>query len=154
MKYVQLGNRSASAIGLGTWQFGSKGWGYGRDFGLEEASRIIHRASELGINFFDTAEMYGGGQSEEILGEALGARREEAIIATKVSPHHLTRRGVRHAAQRSLQRLGTDRIDLYQVHWPNPVIPLSWTMQGMRNLLDAGVIEQVGVSNFGLRPWQ
>ncbi|MFQ5795651.1 MAG: aldo/keto reductase [Candidatus Bipolaricaulia bacterium] len=154
MKYVQLGDQRASAIGLGTWQFGSKGWGWGREFGIEETRRIIHRALDLGVNFFDTAEMYGGGQSEEILGEALRDRREQALIATKVSPHHLTRRGVRQAAQRSLRRLSTHRIDLYQIHWPNLFVPLSRTMPGMRDLMDVGLIRQVGVSNFKLRRWQ
>ena len=154
MKYVQLGISQASAIGLGIWQFGSTGWGWGNDFGMSEARRIVHRALDLGINLFDAAELYGGGRSEEILGEALGNRREEALIATKVSPHHLTRMGVRNAARRSLQRLGTDRIDLYQVHFPNPLIPMSWTMRGMRELVDGGLIGQVGVSNFGLGQWQ
>ena len=154
MKYVQLGDRQASAIGLGLWQFGSTGWGWGRDLEVDEARRIVHRALELGINLFDTAEMYGGGRSEEILGEALSGRRDEALIATKVSPHHLTRKGIREAAQRSLRRLRTDRIDLYQVHWPNPAIPLSWTMRGMRDLVDSGLVAQVGVSNFGLGRWQ
>ncbi|MBI4328818.1 MAG: aldo/keto reductase [Chloroflexi bacterium] len=154
MKYIQLGDRRVSAIGLGTWQFGSRGWGWGRGFGPEEARLIVRRALDLGVNFFDTAELYGGGRSEEVLREAMGERREEAFIATKVSPHHLTRRGVWQAAQRSLRRLGARRIDLYQVHVPNPLIPLSSTMQGMRDLVEAGLVQQVGVSNFGLGRWQ
>ena len=154
MKYVQFGDRQVSAIGLGTWQFGSMGWGWGRDLDVEEAKRIVRRAVELGITFFDTAEIYGRGRSEEILGEAVREHREEVFIATKVFPHHLTRGGVVRAAQRSLRRLGTDTIDLYQVHFPNPLIPLSQTMGGMRELVNEGLVRQVGVSNFGRGRWQ
>ena len=154
MKYVQLGDRLVSAIGLGTWQFGTRGWGWGRDLDTEGALRIVRRAVDLGITFFDSAEIYGQGRSEEILGEALRGHREETFIATKVFPNHLTRRGVVQAAQRSLRRLGTEAIDLYQVHFPNPLIPLSQTMRGMRELVNAGLIRQVGVSNFGLNRWQ
>ena len=143
-----------SAIGLGVMQFGSQGWGWGSEFGIEDARHIVHRALDLGINFFDTAELYGGGRSEEILAEALGERRDEAVIATKVSPHHLTRKGVRQAALRSLRRLGTRQIDLFQVHWPNPLFPESWPMRGMGDLLDEGIIGQVGVSNYSVGRWR
>ena len=154
MKYVQLGDRLVSAIGLGTWQFGVPGWGWGRDLDTKGALGIVRRAVDLGVTFFDTAEIYGRGRSEEILAEGLRGQREGMFIATKVFVHHLTRRGVVRAALRSLQRLGTDTIDLYQVHFPNPLIPLSQTMRGMRELVDAGMVRQVGVSNFGLKRWQ
>jgi aryl-alcohol dehydrogenase-like predicted oxidoreductase len=154
MKYVSLGDRKASAIGLGTWQFGTPGWGWGRDFDEREAERIVRRALELGINLFDTAEVYGNGRSEEVLGRALRQHRHEAIIASKVWPLHLSRAGVRRAAEASLRRLGVEAIDLYQVHWPNPLVPLGWTMRGMRDLLDRGLVRQVGVSNFGLGQWR
>ncbi len=150
MKYVQLGEQKASAIGLGLWQFGERQWA---SDGRAEAERIIRRALDLGVNFFDTAEIYGDGRSEEVLGAALGPRRSEAIIATKVSPRHATRGGVLAAAERSLRRLGTETIDLYQLHWPARVIPLSRTMKGMADLIGAGKIRQVGVSNFSLRLW-
>ena len=153
MKYVALGDRQASAIGLGLWQFGSREWGWGEDLGEEAAHRIVDRALERGINLFDTAELYGGGRSEEILSRALAGRRDQAIIATKVHPLHASRKGVVEAADRSLARLGIDTIDLYQVHWPNRYIPISWTMRGMRDLLDAGKIREVGVSNFRLSSW-
>lgn len=154
MKYVSLGDRQASVIGLGTWQFGTPGWGWGRDLDEAEAERIVQRALELGINVFDTAEVYGEGRSEEVLGRALRGHRHEAIIATKVWPMHLTRAGVRQAAERSLRRLGIEAIDLYQVHWPNPFVPLGWTMSGMRDLLERGLVRQVGVSNFSLGRWR
>ena len=154
MKYVDLGDRRASVIGLGLWQFGSREWGWGESLTEPEAVCIVGRALDLGINLFDTAELYGGGRSEAILGRTLTGRRDEAIIATKVSPHHLTRRAVREAAQRSLGRLGVDSIDLYQVHWPNRFIPISSTMLGMKDLLEAGQVKAVGVSNFSLGRWR
>ena len=154
VKYIKLGERQASVIGLGAWQFGTTGWGWGRDFGEKEAQHIVQRALELGINFFDTAEIYANGRSEAILGRALQGQRNEAIIATKVWLTHLTRAGVRRAVEASLQRLGVDTIDLYQVHGPNPVIPLSWTMAGMKDLLDRGLIRHAGVSNFSLARWR
>ena len=154
MRYVQLGDQRASAIGLGVMQFGAPGWGWDTEFGIDDARRIVDRAMELGINFFDTAEMYVNGRSEEILGEALGDRRPEVIVASKVSPQHLTRRGVVEAARRSLRRLGTNKIDLFQIHWPNPLVPHSWAIRGMRDLLDDGRIGNVGVSNYSAKRWR
>jgi len=154
VKYVELAGRKVSAIGLGLWQFGSAEWGWGRDFGEEDAGAIVQRALDLGITFFDTAELYGRGRSEEILGRALAGRRDEAFIATKVSPVHLTRGAVVEAAERSLERIGTERIDLYQVHWPNRFVPLKQTMRGMLSLLEAGKIGSAGVSNFPLPLWR
>jgi aryl-alcohol dehydrogenase-like predicted oxidoreductase len=149
-----MGGQKVSVIGLGTWQFGSNGWGWGTEYGPKEAREVIGRALALGVNFMDTAEMYGGGQSEQVLGEALAGRRHEAFIATKVSPHHLLRASVVRAATRSLRRLATDAVDLYQVHWPVAVVPHSWTMSGMRELQANGHIRHVGVSNYSLQRWQ
>jgi aryl-alcohol dehydrogenase-like predicted oxidoreductase len=154
MKYVQLGDQRASAIGLGVWQFGTEAWGWGSDLPESEGPRIIERAIELGINLFDTAELYGNGRSESILGQALAGRRDQVLIATKVTPTHLTYKGVLAAAQGSLQRLQTDWLDLYQVHWPNRVLPIAWAMRAMRELLQAGRIRAVGVSNFTLSRWR
>ena len=153
MKYVAMGSQNVSAVGLGTWQFGEPGWGWGRELNDKEAQRIVHRALELGINFFDTAEGYGNGRSEEILGRMLKGRREEAVIATKVSPP-LGPDKVRRAAERSLQRLNMDYVDLYQLHAPDTGTPISQTMEAMRDLMDSGKVSQVGVSNFGLNEWQ
>ncbi len=153
MRYVNLGGRKASVIGLGTWQFGSYEWGWGRDFTSNDAQRIVHRALDLGINVFDTAEIYGRGRSEQILGAALRGNHE-AIIATKVWPTRIKAQAVVSAAQRSLQRLGRDVIDLYQIHWPNPFVPLAWPMRGMRDLVAMGLVQHVGVSNFGLERWR
>ena len=154
MRYIDIGGHKVSVIGLGTWQFGSNGWGWGTEYGPKEVHEVIGRALALGVNFIDTAEMYGGGQSEQILGEALAGRRDEAFLATKVSPHHLLHASVVRAATRSLRRLATDTIDLYQVHWPVAVVPNSWTMAGMRELQANGRIRHVGVSNYSLQRWQ
>ena len=154
MRYLTLGDQQVSVIGLGLWQFGSKAWGLGNDFGPDDARRIVDRALELGVNLFDTAEVYSSGGSELLLGAALEGRRERAIIASKVGPRHALRRSVRAAAARSIKRLGVETIDLYQVHWPNPIVPLSWTMAGMRDVAESGAVRNVGVSNFSLARWR
>ncbi len=154
MRYVTLAGREVSVVGLGAWQFGSTSWGWNTEFGTREAMAIVARAIELGIVLFDTAEVYAGGASEQLLGEALREHRDRAYVASKVWPTHPLRSQVRAAAAGSLTRLGMDRIDLYQLHWPNPLAPLAWTMAGMRDLLDDERIGAVGVSNFGLDRWR
>ena len=153
MKYLLMGGSLVSAVGLGTWQFGEAGWGWGSELDYEEAIKIVHRALELGVNFFDTAEVYGNGKSEEILGEALSGAREQAFIATKVAPPLRPDRIMR-SAMDSLQRLKIETIDLYQLHAPDRNVPLDRTMRALRKLLDEGYIRQVGVSNFNLKQWQ
>ena len=153
MKYLLMGGSQISAVGLGTWQFGEVGWGWGSELDYEEAIKIVHRALELGVNFFDTAEVYGNGKSEEILGEALSGAREQAFIATKVAPPLRPDRIMR-SAMDSLQRLKIETIDLYQLHAPDRNVPLDRTMRAIRKLLDEGYIRQVGVSNFNLKQWQ
>jgi len=154
MRTVTVGGVTLSAIGLGTWQFGSREWGYGADYADREALRITQRALDLGINLIDTAEIYAFGRSERIVGRAIAGRRREAFVATKVFPVAPVAPIVEQRGRASLARLGIDAIDLYQVHQPNPAVPLSSQMGGMRRLLDAGVIRHVGVSNFSLARWQ
>lgn len=154
MKYVDVGGARMSAIGLGTWQFGSREWGYGRDYADTEAIAITQRALELGINLIDTAEIYAFGKSEHIVGKAIAGRRDEAFLATKVFPILPVGPIVEQRGKASAQRLGVEQIDLYQVHWPNPFVPTGTTMQGMRNLQRDGVVRHVGVSNFNLAKWQ
>ena len=153
MKYVSMGSQKVSAIGLGTWQFGESGWGWESELEYEEAQRIVQRALELGVNFFDTAEAYGGGRSEEILGEALQGRRQEVVVATKVSPP-LGPGRVKRAAEQSLRRLGVNSLDLYQLHAPDYRVPIGQTMAALRELMDGGQVHQVGVSNFSLNEWR
>ena len=143
-------------IAYGTWQFGGD-WGIVDE---DAAITAIQRARALGINFFDTAQAYGFGRSERILGQALGPElrtdRDAIVLATKgglrfdgdrvvrdSSPEYL-RRGV----EASLDALGTDHIDLYQIHWPDPNTPLAETAGALRDLRDEGLIRHVGVSNY------
>ena len=148
-----MGSKQVSTIGLGTWQFGERGWGWGQDFDNREIERIIDRALELGINFFDTAAVYGNGRSEGILGKALQGRREKAVIATKVAPP-LGPDQVKRAAEESFKRLRVEEVDLYQLHAPDSRMPISTTMRAVRQLMDAGQVHQVGVSNFSLEQWE
>jgi aryl-alcohol dehydrogenase-like predicted oxidoreductase len=143
-----------SRIGLGTWQFGSREWGYGESYAERGAREIVRRARELGVTLFDTAEIYGFGRSERILGEALGGERTEVVVASKIFPVAPFPPVVRQRWAGSARRLGLQRIPLYQVHQPNPVVRDSVTMPGMRELLDADRIGAAGVSNYSLARWQ
>jgi len=143
-----------SRIGLGTWQFGSREWGYGESYAERGAREIVRRARELGVTLFDTAEIYGFGRSERILGEALGGERTEVVVASKIFPVAPFPPVVRQRWAGSARRLGLQCIPLYQVHQPNPVVPDSVTMSGMRELLDADRIGGVGVSNYSLARWR
>lgn len=154
MRYIDIAGERLSLVGLGTWQFGSREWGYGSDYAGREAEQIVHRALDLGINLLDTAEIYAFGQSERIVGRAIAERREEVFVATKVFPVVPVAPVVEQRGRASARRLGIDRIDLYQVHWPNPIVPIGTTMAGMRRLQDAGVVRHVGVSNFGQPLWE
>ena len=156
MQYVRLGRTElqVSRVALGTWAFGGE-WG---EFDASEAKAVIHRALELGITFFDTAQAYGFGMSERLLGEALWekVRRDEVVIATKgglrmdgdtlvrdSSPDWLVQ-----GVASSLKELGTDYIDLYQLHWPDAGTPFAATGAALEALVREGSIRHVGVSNF------
>jgi aryl-alcohol dehydrogenase-like predicted oxidoreductase len=154
MKYIEVGGARMSAIGLGTWQFGSREWGYGNEYAERDAVAIVHRALDLGISLFDTAEAYAFGKSERILGRALGDRREEAFVATKILPVFPIGPVVLQRARGSARRLGVKKIDLYQIHQPNPVVPLSSTMPAFGQLIDEGSVGHAGVSNYSLARWQ
>jgi len=154
MRYVEAGGVRLSAVGLGTWQFGSGEWGYGSTYATETAPSLVRRSLDLGVNVFDTAEAYAFGRSEEILGRALGDRRAEAFVATKLFPLAPVDPVVRSRARGSLRRLGIDAIDLYQVHWKNPLVPIRPTMTAFKSLLADGVIRHAGVSNFSRSEWE
>lgn len=143
-----------SAIGLGTWQFGSTEWGYGDEYADTTAAAIVERALDLGVNLIDTAEIYGFGASERIVGQAIAGRRDEAFVATKLFPIMPVSPVAQWRGVQSAQRLGVERLDLYQVHWPNPFVPLPTTMRGLRALLDVGLVGNVGVSNFSMTQWR
>lgn len=136
MNFKKLGNTSVrlSEIGLGTWHYTG---------GVEP----IRKALALGACLIDTAESYG---TEEIIGEAISDLRDLAFLATKVSPIHFKRRDLLRAADQSLQRLRTDHIDLYQLHRPNYTVAIEETMGAMEELVDAGKVRFIGVSNFSV----
>jgi aryl-alcohol dehydrogenase-like predicted oxidoreductase len=142
-----------SAIGLGTWQFGSREWGYGSEYARSEATDIVRRALDLGVNLIDTAEVYGLGRSERIVGQAIRGNRESVFLATKIFPIGLPfMTGWR--ARASARRLGVDRIDLYQQHWPSRLFTPRATMPRMRRLIEEGIVAHIGVSNHTLGAWQ
>src|SRR5499427_1676834 len=159
MEYIKVKslNGEVSRIGLGTWSIGGWMWG-GTD--EEEALRTIRTALDYGINLIDTAPVYGFGHSEEIVGRALAqhGRREDVIIATKVGLEwrgdHVFRNSTRSRifaeVDDSLRRLRTDYIDIYQVHWPDPLVPIEETAEAMQNLFEQGKIGAIGVSNFSV----
>ncbi|MFL6026104.1 MAG: aldo/keto reductase [Friedmanniella sp.] len=155
MKYLEVpGLGQVSRVGLGTWQFGSREWGYGDAYAAGGARDIVRRALDLGVTLFDTAESYGFGKSERILGDALAGERSQVVVASKLFPLAPFPPIVERRAAGSARRLGLDRIPLYQVHAPNPLVRDSVTMPGMRTLLDAGRIGAVGISNYSLHRWQ
>jgi aryl-alcohol dehydrogenase-like predicted oxidoreductase len=155
MKYLDVdGVGRVSRIGLGTWQFGSREWGYGDGYASGAARDIVRRARALGVTLFDTAEVYGLGKSERILGEALGDERAAVAVASKVFPVAPFPAVIKQRERASARRLGLDRIPLYQIHQSNPVVPDSVIMPGMRDLLDSGDIGAAGVSNYSLARWR
>ncbi|TLZ41251.1 MAG: aldo/keto reductase [Methanobacteriota archaeon] len=154
MDQVNLGRSGTrvSSIGTGTWQAGDDTWG--PDVNDRDCIDAIVRASELGMGLVDTAENYGRGHSEEVLGRAIKkAGRRNVFVATKVSEHHLRPADVEKACNASLKRLGITHIDLYQVHWTDPYdqVPLQETMKAMERLEKRGVVSHIGVSNFAVR---
>jgi len=144
MKHVTLpdGER-VPALGMGTWNMGED-----RTARAEEVA-TLRLGLDLGLRLIDTAEMYGEGLSEAMIGEAIAGRRDEVFLVSKVYPHNASRRGAAAACERSLRRLGTDRIDLYLLHWRGG-IPLEETVQALQALQREGKIRHYGVSNLDL----
>jgi len=146
--------KKISKIGLGTWQFGSREWGYGQAYAETESASIVRRALELGVTLFDTAEIYGFGRSERILGKALGDDLGSIFLATKILPVMPVAPVVEQRAVASAERLGARFLDLYQVHQPNPGVRDGTIMRGMRALQRVGLVGEVGVSNYSLKRWR
>jgi len=157
MHNVELGRSGlkVSAMGIGMWQAGGAAWG--KDVGDEEYVKTLVRAKELGINLVDTAEAYGYGHSEEVVGKAIKEiGRDQIVIATKVSGYHLRHDDVIRACEGSLKRLGVEEIDLYQIHWLewSDLVPLKQAMKALEKLQVSGKIRAIGVSNFAVRDIQ
>jgi len=151
MEYRTIGRTDikVSITALGCWALaGEPEWGRVEE---REAIDTIHAALESGVNFFDTAEAYGNGRSEERLGKALEGRRKEAVIATKFSARRLTGEAITEACNESLRRLRTDVIDLYQIHWPGRTLPLAEQLGAMERLREQGKVRAIGVCNCGPR---
>ena len=147
MEKRNIGSLEVSVVGLGCNNFG-------RRLDQNATKTVVDAAIENGINFFDTADIYGGTKSEEFLGLALGKRRDDVVVATKfganVSDDKQGARPeyIRQAVEDSLQRLGTDRIDLYQLHRPDETVPIADTLGALDELVKAGKVREIGASNF------
>ncbi len=151
MKYKKFGSTGIdiSTIVMGCWAIGG-GYTWGEQ-DEKDSIDTIRAAIDAGINMFDTAEFYADGYSEEVLGKGLSGQRDKVLVASKVWPDKLTADKLVQACERSLKRMGTDYIDLYQIHWPNWDIPLEETLGAMEKLKQEGKIRFIGVSNFGVR---
>lgn len=138
-----------SLLGLGCWSFGGQEGDYWGPHDDRDAAEVIASALDHGITYFDTAEGYNEGRSEAALGRALGRRRADAIIGTKLSPQNAEPATLRQHCEDSLRRLGTDYIDVYMVHWPIADYPVADAFATLNDLRAAGKIRAIGVSNFG-----
>jgi aryl-alcohol dehydrogenase-like predicted oxidoreductase len=157
MEYAQISGTEikVSRVALGTWAIGGWMWGGANE---RESIRTIHAALGRGINLIDTAPVYGFGRSEEIVGKAIAeyGRRDKVVIATKVGLEwrdggvfrNSSRAGILREVGDSLRRLGTTYIDIYQIHWPDPLVPIEETAEAMLQLYRSGTIRAIGVSNF------
>jgi aryl-alcohol dehydrogenase-like predicted oxidoreductase len=138
-----------SRLGVGSWSFGGSAEDYWGSQDQREVESLVGAALDQGINYFDTAEAYNDGRSEEALGRALKGRRSEAIIGSKVWPNHASPELLRKHCEASLRRLDTDFIDLYMLHWPLTEFPLQPAMETLASLQEEGKIRFIGLSNFG-----
>lgn len=132
-------------VSLGCWVMGGDYWGGTED---RDSIEAIHRAFDMGVNFFDTAELYGWGRSEEVLGRALKGKRHNVYISTKVARKNMRKADLKKSCEDSLKRLKTDYIDVYFIHYPSQEVAIEETMEGMLELKKEGKIRVIGVSNF------
>ena len=154
MKTRRIGPLTVSVVGVGCNNFGMT-------IDERRSADVVHAALDAGVNFFDTADMYGGTKSEEFLGKALAGHRDRAVIATKFGmrvdagrPGGARPEYVRQAVEGSLKRLGTDRIDLYQLHTPDAKVPIADTLGALDRLVKAGLVREIGCSNFSAEQLQ
>jgi aryl-alcohol dehydrogenase-like predicted oxidoreductase len=145
------GGPRVAAVGVGTWAWGDRFyWGFGKGFSARDVAEAFEESVRAGLTFFDTAEVYGGGRSERFLGEFVRARSVPVVVATKFMPYptRLRRADLLRALECSLRRLGLPAVDLYQVHWPFPPVPIETWTDAMAEAFRAGLIRAVGVSNY------
>ncbi len=149
MEYRKIadGQLEVSTICLGCWAIvGGPTWGPQQK---DDAIAAIRSSVEAGVNFLDTAEGYGGGASERLIREALGAGRDKVVVASKVATRNLAPDDLRAACEGSLENLGTDYIDIYYLHWPSRTVPFDETVRAMDELVASGKVRHIAVSNFG-----
>jgi len=156
MELIQIGQQGpkVAAIGVGTWAWGDRiFWEYGRGYGKADLRPAFQACLAEGLNFFDTAEAYGFGLSEKMLGEFAAEAKAEIVIASKCFPYpwRVTARLLKGALKRSLKRLGVAQIQLYQMHWPYAPVSIENWMHAMADVVEAGLVKQIGVSNYNHR---
>ncbi len=146
-----------SPIGIGTWAWGDRiWWGYGRGYTDTDLRAAFQASLEAGIHFFDTAEVYGLGRSERLLGRFIREAGRPVVVATKFFPFpwRLGRRSLLRALRGSLKRLGMQQVDLYQIHWPFPPVLIETWMDALADAVEAGLVRAVGVSNYSVEQMQ
>ncbi|NOX62442.1 MAG: aldo/keto reductase [Chloroflexi bacterium] len=156
---VQLGrtHMSISVVGLGTWAWGDRlMWGYGKGFGDDDIRQAFEASVAAGINFLDTAEIYGRGRSESLVGRLIHLCNTPLVVATKCFPYpyRVSARWLSKALNKSLKRLHMEQVHLYQMHWPFPPVSIESWMNAMADAVEAGLVRAVGVSNYNLEQTQ
>lgn len=157
METRQLGNTGVQVpvIGMGTWNVAPPDDYAPAVIDEREIIKALRFGIERGLTHIDTAEMYGNGRAERLIGQAIrGVDRSSIFIASKLEPEHLEYQEVPRAAKASLKRLGTDHLDLYQIHWPSSTVPFEETLGAMEGLVDEGIVRFIGVSNFSVSQLQ
>ena len=154
-KLITLGNTDIqiSSIGIGAWSWGDRFyWGYGRGYNQDDIKEAFDSSLASGINFFDTAETYGRGVSETLLGGLVDLSGNKVVIATKFMPYpwRLNKSSLLKALRKSLRRLGLNQVDLYQIHWPFPPVSIETWASGLADAVEHGLTKAVGVSNYNL----
>ncbi len=150
-RHAGVSGAELSILGIGCWMFGGTSDDYWGSHDDNEARNLVAAAMDRGVNYFDVAEVYNEGRSEEALGRVLKGRRDEAVIGTKILPDNCSKAGVREHCEASLRRLDTDYIDIYMVHWPLRGQPVEDAFGTLKELKDEGKIRVIGVSNFGVK---
>lgn len=141
-------------LGVGTWQWGDRMfWGFGRGYGEDDVRQAFQSSIQAGLDFYDTAEVYGFGKSEKLLGKYAGSTSKPVVTATKFFPFpwRFSRKSLVSALRKSLIRLGMTRVDLYQMHWPFPGVSIETWMEAMADCVEAGLTRAVGVSNYSAK---